>query len=187
MLRDTALRGCHNEVGHLGLEQMLDLMHEHFFWCHMAVQAREHIGNCCPCLTCKVRQPRAVLENIVATDPLELVHLDYLCLEPGKGKKENVLMVTDHFTHYAQAYVTQSQTSLMTAKVLWDNFIIHYGLQEKILSDQGRNFESEMIADLCRLLGTLKLRTSQHNPQTNGQCKRFNSTLIGMLGTLVPE
>ena len=96
-------------------------------------------------------------------------------------------MVTDHFTCYAQAYVTQSQTALTMAKALWDNFIVHYALPQKIFSDQGRNFKSELIADLCRLLGTQKLRTSLYHPQTNGQCERFNSTLIGMLGTLSPE
>ena len=45
-------------------------------------------------------------ENIVTTHPLELVHINYLCLEPGKGKEENVLVMTDHFTHYTQTYVT---------------------------------------------------------------------------------
>ena len=38
--------GCHNEVGHLGLEHMLDLMCAHFFWPHMAAQVREHIDQC---------------------------------------------------------------------------------------------------------------------------------------------
>ena len=75
-------------------------MHDHFFWPHMAAQAKEHIEQCHPCLTFKVKQPRTHLENIVATHPLELVDLDYLCLEPGKGKEENVLVVTDHFTKY---------------------------------------------------------------------------------------
>ena len=49
--------------------------------------------------------PQAPLENIVATHPLEVIHLDYLCLECGKSLEENVLVVTDHFTWYAQAYV----------------------------------------------------------------------------------
>ena len=73
------------------------------------------------------------------------------------------------------------------AKVLLDNFFIHYELPEKILSDQGRNFESKPITDLCRLTGTKQLRTSLYHLQTNGKVKSFNSTLINMLGTLPPE
>ena len=135
--REIALRGCHDEAGHLGLECMLDLMHDRFFWPHMAAQAKEHIGKCCPCPAFKARQPKVPLENIMATHPLELVHLDYLCLEPGKGLEENVLVVTDHITKYAQVYVTRIQTTQMTAKTLWDKFIVHYGLPKKILMDQG--------------------------------------------------
>ena len=96
--REIALRRCHDEVGHLGLECMLDLMHDRFFWPHMAAQVKEHIGKCCPCLAFKARQPKAPPKNIMATHPLELVHIDYLCLEPRKGLDENVLVVTDHFT-----------------------------------------------------------------------------------------
>ena len=184
---ETTLKGCHNEVGHLGLEQMLDLMHNHFFWPHMAAQVREHVKKCHQCVTFKAKQPRAPMENIVATHSSELVYLNYLCLEPGNGKGENVLVVTDHFTHYAQAYVTQSQVALMTAKTLWNNFIFYHGLLEKILLDQGRNFKSKLIANLCRLMGARKLRTSLYHPQMNSQCERFNSTIISMFGTLPPE
>ena len=58
----------------------------------------KHIDRYHPCLTFKAKQPRAPVENIVGTHPLELVHLDFLCLEPRKGKEENLLLVTDHFT-----------------------------------------------------------------------------------------
>ena len=61
--REVALRGCHDEVGHLGMEHMLDLMHDRFFWSHMAAQVREHIGNCCMCLAFKARQPKAPLKT----------------------------------------------------------------------------------------------------------------------------
>ena len=181
--REVARKGYHDEVGHLGLERMLDLMRDRFFWPHMAVQAKEHIGKCRPCLAFKARQPKAPLENIVATHPLDLVHLDFLCLEPGKGREENVLVITDHFTRYAQAYVRRTQT----AKTLWDNFIVYYGLPKKILTHQGHNFESQLVADLCALMGVRKIQTSPYCLQTNGQCERFNSTLINMLGTLPKE
>ena len=85
---------------------MLDLMCDCFFWPCIAAQAKEHIDQHCPCLTFKAKQPQAPLENIVATHPFEVIHHDYLCPEPGKGKDENVPEVTDHFNQYAQAYVT---------------------------------------------------------------------------------
>ena len=70
---------------------------------------------------------------------------------------------------------------------MWDNFICHYGFPEKFISDQGRNFESDLIKELCKIAGVQKLHTSPYHPQGNGQCKRFNSTLCNMLGTLSEE
>ena len=57
--REVALRGCHDEVSHLGLQHMLDLMHDRFFWPCMAAQAKEHVGKCCLCLAFKARQQKA--------------------------------------------------------------------------------------------------------------------------------
>ena len=166
---------------------MLNLKCDRFYWPCMAAQAKEHTGKCCPCLAFKAKQPKAPLENIIATHPLELVHPNYLCLEPGRGLEENVLVVTDHFTRYAQAYVTRIQTAQTRARTLWDKFIVHYGLPEKILSDQGHNFESQLVADLYKLMGMQKIQTSLYHPQANGQCERLNISLINMLGMLPPE
>ena len=99
----------------------------------------------------------------MATHPLKLVHLNYLCLEPGKVLDEDDLVVTDHFTRHAQAYVTRTKTTQMTAKTLWGKFIVHYGLPQKILTDQGQNFESQLVADLCELMGMQKIWTSQYH------------------------
>ena len=63
--------------------------------------------------------------------------------------------------------------ALATAKLLWNNFIIHYGFPNKIISDQGRNFESELLANLCEVAGVQKLRTTPYHQQTNGQCERL--------------
>ena len=111
------------------------------------------------------------LHKIEATQPLELIHLDYLQIEPSKGNIENVLIVTDHFTRYAQAYPSKTQTALATAKLLWNNFIVHYGFPNKIISYQGCNFESELIANLCDVAGVQKLRTNPYHPQIMGSVR----------------
>ena len=59
----------------------------------------------------------APLQPIHVTQPLELVHMDYLSLEPSKGNIENVLVITDHFTRYALAYPSKTQTAQATARI----------------------------------------------------------------------
>ena len=114
---ETTLKGCHDDIGHLGLKGMLDLMCDHFFWAEMAIQAKEHVEKCHQYIIFKAKQQRSPMENIVVTHPLELVHINYLCLEPRKGKEENVLVATNHFTQYMQVSVTQFQTVQVMAKV----------------------------------------------------------------------
>ena len=94
------------------------------------------------------------------------------------------MVITDHFTRYAQAYVTPKQTAVVAAHALWENFLVHYGWPEKILTDQERSFENNLFKELCNLAKIKKLCTSPYHPETNGQCEHFNATLISMLGTL---
>ena len=99
----------------------------------------------------------------------------------------NILVVIDHIPQYAQAFVTPSQIAWVVAETLWDKFSMHYGLPEKIPSDQGCNFKSKLIAELCELSQTKKLQNTPYRPQCNGQCECFNMTLISMIGTLPTE
>ena len=55
------------------------------------------------------------------------------------------------------------------------------------LTDQGSNFESDLLKALCEIAQVKKIRTSGYHPQTNGQCEHFNTTLINVLGTLLEK
>ena len=142
-----------------------------------------HIKQCERCLSFKAVPYKAPMENVNGTYPMELVHMDYLMIEANEcGKDVHILVITNHFTWYAKAIVTSSQTAKCTAQNLWDKFIVHYGLPEKLLTDQGCNFESDLLKALCDQVK--KIRTSGYHPQTIGQCDHFNATLINMLGAL---
>ena len=187
LFRERALSGCHDDVGHQGILRTLSLLRERFYWPGMQEEATQYVMRCSRCLRRKTPPQVAPLQPILVTQPLELVHMDYLSLEPSKGNIENVLVITDHFTRYALAYPSKTQTAQATARILWDNFICHYGFPEKFISDQGRNFESDLIKELCKIAGVKKVHTTPYHPQGNGQCERFNSTLCNMLGTLGDE
>ena len=69
----------------------------------MQEEATQYVIKCSRCLRRKSAPQVAPLQPIYVTQPMELVHMDYLSLEPSKGNIENVLVITDHFTRYALA------------------------------------------------------------------------------------
>lgn len=109
--------------------------------------------------------------------------MDFLSLEPDSRNTKDILVITDHFTKYAVAIPTKDQKAVTVAKCLWDHFLTHYGFPERLHSDQGRDFESHVIKELCTLTNICKVRTSPYHPRGN-PVERFNRTLLSMLSTL---
>lgn len=107
--------------------------------------------------------------NVHTTYPLELVCFDFLTLEPANGGISNILVITDHYTKFAMAIPTKNQTARTTAETFYQNFIVHYGIPSRLHSDQGANFESEIIKELCKLTNMEKSHTSVYHPQGNAR------------------
>ena len=185
--RKRTVMVCHDDYGHLGMDRVLVLLQERYFWPKMSEDVRMYIRQCDRCMRFKKTKERTELFPITATYPLELVHLDFLSIGGKEDKMKNVLVVTDHFTRYAQCYVTKNQTALTVANELVNKYFTIYGWPDKILTDRGTSFENELFHEICKMAKIKKLRTGSYRPQTNGQCERFNKTLLNMLGTLPNE
>ena len=130
--RKQILEACHDEIGHLGVERTKALIKDRFYWPGMDEDITEYIKTCPQCFRFKAMPETAELNPITVTQSMELVHIDYLMIESKTSEKDvNILIITDHFTRYAQAYVTHSQTASVVANTLWECFFIHYGFPEK--------------------------------------------------------
>ena len=172
-------------MGHQGRDRTLSLVRQRFYWPGLDSDVEKKVKNCVRCIQRKtLPKPSAELVNISTTQPMELVCIDFLSLERSKGRQEHILVITDHFSGYAQAFPTRNQLAKTTAKVLFDQFIVHNGFPARIHSDQGRNFESSVIKELCSIAGVQKSRTTPYHPMGNGMVERFNQTLLNMLGIL---
>lgn len=183
-LRPMVLKSLHDDMGHMGIERTLDLVRSRFFWPKMANDVEQKIKSCGRCVRRKALPERAApLVSIKTSRPLELLCMDFLSLEPDSSNTRDILVLTDHFTKFAAAFPTANQKAKTVAKCLWENFIIYYGIPERIHTDQGQDFESKLIKELCEFAGILKSRTTPYHPRGN-PVERFNRTLLAMLGTL---
>ncbi|KAI5625025.1 hypothetical protein C0J50_15416 [Silurus asotus] len=175
-----------NETVHQGQPRTVSLARQRFFWPNMERDVWDYVKKCPRCVLSKTPEPaaRATLESIKTTTPLELVCIDFWSAEDRHNKSVDVLVITDHFTKLAHAFPCQDQTAKRVAKKLWDNFFCVYGFPQRIHSDQGATFESELFAELLELAGIDKSRTTPYYPMGNGGTERFNRTLGSMLRSL---
>ena len=155
---------CHIEwvpqgCGHQGHDHTLSLLWEWFWWPGMAKQMQQSIKSCTCCLQHEGNLSKVPLHPIVATTPMNLLHVDFISIEMTLdlnrlSKVTNVLVFQDHFTKHIMVYVTPDQT---VARFLYQGYFSIFEATARILSDRDVNFMSSIIDEMCKLLGMKKL------------------------------
>ena len=79
--------------------------------------------------------PKTNLDKIIANNPMDLLCVDFTKVDPSKDDKENILVLTDTFTKFSQAFVTPNQKVITIAKILVDKWFYVYGIPAQIHID----------------------------------------------------
>ena len=167
---------------------MIGYLKERFYWPGCAEDAGEGCKTCGTCATRKSQVPnsRAPLQGIQTGYPMQIVAVNIMgpLPETSSGNRY-VLAASDYFTCWVEAYGIPNQEAITVADKLVGEMFCRFSPPDQLHSDQGKQFESNLIAKICALLQIKKSRTTPYHPQGNGLVERFNRTLLNMLSTIV--
>ena len=192
LYRAEFLRIAHTGItgGHLGRTRTEDQVRRRAYWPELSRDVAFYLKQCNECSRYhRGGVPRqAGLNPFPAGEPFELVSIDVTGPHPTSARGHQYMITcVDSFTKWAEAYPVRNHTAPVVARVLYDGLISRFGCPLRILSDQGPEFESQLFAELCRLLDIRKVRTSGYKASTNGGVERFHRTLNSMLAKVISE
>jgi hypothetical protein len=189
-LREQVLDELHasRSAGHLGRNKMKPKVVERYYWAGMDADIRAYLHRCVGCAQKKnpQRKHRAPLRQHRVGAPMERIAIDVLgpLPETHRGNKY-VLVVGDYWTKWMEAYAIEDQQAETVATKLVDEFVCRFGTPLELHSDQGRNFESDVFQEMCRLLKITKTRTTAYHPCSDGMVERYNRTIVNSVSLML--
>jgi len=107
--------------------------------------------------------------------PWETISVDLIGPLPELAEYDGILIIVDRFSKIARYMpINMNITAQGVAKISWDQVFKDVGIPQKVISDQGPQFVSRFMKELCSQLGIERNLSTAYYPQTNGQTKRVN-------------
>ena len=171
-------------AGHAGKRKTIKQLSKRFYWHKMGEDVHWWIQTCevCQKRKCPHAWPRAPMQQFLSGMPNERVAMDIVDhLQITHDGNVCILTITDHFTKYVKAIPLPNQTAETVASAFFSAWVAPFGAPHSLHTDQGSNFTSNLISELCDLLNIYKTRTTPYHPAGNGQVERYNRTMMDLI------
>ena len=186
VLKDEILKQMHDNLlsAHLGTRKTEQKLLQRFYWFDVRNDVKLWVA---ACDVCQVNKPLpskflAPLGSMPVGSVLDKLSVDMLGPLPKTARANTfILVVVDHFSKWTEIFPVPNEKAETVARVLLNEVICRWGCPLDLHSDQGRNFQSQIFAELCELLEIRKTRTTARHPSGNGLCERFMKTLVSMI------
>ena len=192
-LREKVMKLAHDTVmsGHQGCKKTKDRIWSNFWWSGMGDDVKRYCRSCdiCQRTVAKGQVVKVPLGKMPVIDtPFDRVAVDLVGpIFPAteKGYKY-ILTMVDYATRYPEAQPLKDIRTETVAEALV-NMFARVGIPREILSDQGSQFISSVMKEVCRLLSVKQMVTTPYHPMCNGLVEKFNGTLKNMLRKMCAE
>lgn len=173
--------------GHAGVQRMVNNIKGKYFWPGLENDVRKYVSKCDKCQTSKYF--RNIVEPMVVTTTaskaFEKIFLDIIGpLDRDVDNNIYILSLQCELSKYVEAYPLQRKDTVSVAKCFVNNFILRYGLPKTIATDRGKEFMSETMVEVCRLLRIKKVSSTAYHHESIGALENTHKHLAAFLRTL---
>jgi len=186
-LREKIIYAHHDTplAGHPGRHKTTELIQRSYWWPGMQGHLNKYVAACEVCQRTKPRVGAAAAPlhpNPVPQEPWHDISVDLIGPLGESRGYDAIMVVVDRLTKMVIAIPTNTtQSSLGTARLLRDHVIKRFGIPKKVISDRGRQFVSEFMNELYKMLDIEPAPSTAYHPETNGQTERENAEIVKYL------
>lgn len=177
---------CHDDAGHLAVEKTLERIKRNYWFAGMRRFVTKYINACLNCAYYKhATGKRQCKMNIIEKTPIPFhtIHMDHVGpFETSRKHNKFLFVLVDAFTKFTIIEPVKNQKTYYVIKVL-TNLIWLFGVPNRLISDRGTAFTSQSFRIFCNNYGIKHVLNAVATPRANGQCERYNKTIVQALAT----
>ena len=187
-LRETVLEQLHDSKlsgGNFAFQKTLDRARQRFWWPNMRKHNERKCENCtlCQARITTGKKRIAPLQTINVEIRFSKVAADILgpVTRAMASSAKYILVLTKYFTKYVVCVPLERTTAEDVIRAIVENWVLTFGAPDCLHTNQGANFCSELLLDVCKIVGIEKTRTSPYHPQGNGMVERHNRVVADVI------
>lgn len=171
--------------GHSGFHRTYNRIKSKFKWQNMKNDIKKFIKSCDSCQKNKLvrkkhKQPMEI--TTTSSNPFEKIFLDIVGpLTQTQNNNRYILTLQDDLTKFSRAFAIPNHESQTIARHFIEKFICIFGIPQIIVTDQGKDFTSDLLKQISKLLKIKQINCTAYHPQSNGALERSHATLADYL------
>lgn len=166
--------------GHVGQHRLYLKIREQFKWKNMKNDIASFVKNCTKCKINKTFRHTKEAEVVTTTPakPLEILSIDTAgpFVRTAKGNRY-ILTIQCNLTKYVVLIPVPTKEAAVLARALVYNFILIYGSFLELRTDQGSEYNNEVLEQICKLLEIKQTFSTAYHPQSIGALERNHRCL----------